>query len=243
MQAAKNDVILTAGLSRSLAVEDIVSIVEMVRQAPENIRVLWNLANADMKILDKSYSGTPHYDPSERGIRFNIATDRAGIFHKPYKSVFHELGHLIDRFMNEKFQSVVYKGGLFGDTLRAEAAKYVRLTTERLKLRMGTKIVTESKVYKEINRELLLISEENLPEVSDIWHGVTQGKVDSGHGHYDFDYWTRNGGVNLPKEAFAHMFRAIIQNPESLVAIKKYFPKSYGIFEDMISDFLKEAVK
>ena len=47
----------------------------------------------------------------------------------------------------------------------------------------------------------------------------------------------------MPKEAFAHMFRASIQSPESLVVIKKYFPKSYNVFEDIIADFVKEALE
>ena len=226
-----------------MGVEDIAKISEQVSNAPENIRVLWNLASADMKILDKNYSGTPHYALSERGIRFNIAIDRAGLFQRPYQSTFHELGHLIDHFMNEGYMSVTYKNGLFGDTLRAEAAEYIRLTTKKLKPRMGAKTLADSKVYKEIKRGLLLISEENLHEVSDIWHGATLGKVDVGHGHYESDYWTKNNGANLVKETFAHMFCATIQSPESLAAVKKYFPRSYSVFEKMIGDFIKEAVK
>ena len=54
---------------------------------------------------------------------------------------------------------------------------------------------------------------------------------------------TENGGENLPKEAFAHMFCAIIQNPEALNYIEKYFPKSYEIFNEMIEEYVKGRVR
>ena len=41
------------------------------------------------------------------------------------------------------------------------------------------------------------------------------------------------------QEAFAHMFCATIHNPEALANIKKYFPNSYKVFEEMIDDFVK----
>jgi len=63
VKAAENHVVLTSGLSQVYPVDDVQQIVSWVSNAPENIRVLWNLANAEMKVLDKSYGGVPHYDP------------------------------------------------------------------------------------------------------------------------------------------------------------------------------------
>ena len=51
-----------------------------------------------------------------------------------------------------------------------------------------------------------------------------------GSGHGSTYWWHRDNG----KEAFAHMFSAEMTNPESLEQIKKYFPKSYAIFEEML---------
>ena len=38
------------------------------------------------------------------------------------------------------------------------------------------------------------------------------------------------------------MFSATINEPEALIQIKKYFPKSYKIFEETIDDFVKGAI-
>ena len=39
----------------------------------------------------------------------------------------------------------------------------------------------------------------------------------------------------LGTEAFAEMLSATMSNPESLATIKKYLPKSYALFEEMLS--------
>lgn len=51
---------------------------------------------------------------------------------------------------------------------------------------------------------------------------------DYGHGT---GYWGVRGNG---KEAFAEMYSALVSNSESLEQIKKYFPKSYKIFEEML---------
>ena len=238
VKAAENHVVLTSGLSQIYSVDDIQQIVSLVRNDPENIRVLWNLANAEMKVLDTTEEGISHYLPSKLGFKLNLADDRAD----NYRGTFHEIGHLLDQFMG--FKSVAYKDGLFNATLRAEAEDYIRLTTAKLEFRRGTTEITSDMVYDVISRELRLIITDNRHEISDIWHGATTGKVNGGFGHYNPpDYWTKDGGINLPKEAFAHMFRASIQSPESLAVIKKYFPKSCNVFEDIIADFVKEALE
>ena len=70
--------------------------------------------------------------------------------------------------MDVGFRSVEYKNGLFENTLRAEATKYMRLTSERLKLRFQIPVIADSKIYKEISEELLSIGGEIRRGVSDI---------------------------------------------------------------------------
>ena len=222
VQAAKNKVVLTAGLSRAYPAEDIAQIVAYVSNAPENIRALWNLANAEMEILDICFQEIAHYDTEKCGIKLDLAKDRAGVTNNPYKITFHEIGHLLDYFMG--YRSVNYKNGLFAKTLREEAAR-------------------RSEDFEAVSRELRKIPLEIRHEISDIWHGATSGKVNEGIGHYEPDYWIKDEASNLSKEAFAHMFRATIQSPDSLNFIKKYFPNSYSVFIEMIDDFLKEVTK
>ena len=47
----------------------------------------------------------------------------------------------------------------------------------------------------------------------------------------------------MAKETFAHMFCATIQNPEALNHIKKYFPESYKIFNEMLEEYVQEKIK
>lgn len=51
-----------------------------------------------------------------------------------------------------------------------------------------------------------------------------------GYGH-GTGYWGSRGNS---KEGFAEMYSALVSNPESLEQIKKYFPESYRIFEEML---------
>ena len=51
-----------------------------------------------------------------------------------------------------------------------------------------------------------------------------------GAGH-ETEYWI---GRDNGKEGFAEMFSAAVSNPESLEQIKKFFPKSYEIFKEML---------
>ena len=51
-------------------------------------------------------------------------------------------------------------------------------------------------------------------------------------------YWEHEEA--LPAEAFAHFTSSTIMNPESLKVIKKYFPKSLAIYNEIIQDALGE---
>ena len=51
-----------------------------------------------------------------------------------------------------------------------------------------------------------------------------------GHGR---GYWAR---TKVNTEAFAEMYSATISSPESLEVIKKYLPKSYDVFSEMLKE-------
>lgn len=79
-------------------------------------------------------------------------------------------------------------------------------------------------------------------DLSDILEGATGAKIQCGIGH-GAKYWkdrTYNGlSDGLATEAFAEMMDSTFANPESLEMIKKYLPKSYGVFQEMLDDLLK----
>lgn len=101
---------------------------------------------------------------------------------------------------------------------------------------------SKSLAYSFLEREIKEISSFGRSDISDMLEGVTRGKISCGFGHRK-TYWTkrmiggRNGGLAM--EAFAEMTSATVTNPESLSTIKKYLPKSYGVWEDMIKEISK----
>ena len=93
--------------------------------------------------------------------------------------------------------------------------------------------------YKTFRKEIRKMGVDYYADLSDIIEGVTYGKVSCGYGH-GTKYWKDRTilGVNygLAKEAFAEMVDSTFSNPKQLEAIKKYLPKSYKMFEDMINE-------
>ena len=59
---------------------------------------------------------------------------------------------------------------------------------------------------------------------------ASHGKFGSGH-----PYSYSSGNEHTSTEFFAEAFSAKMCNPESLELIQKYFPKSYEVFEEIMS--------
>ena len=76
-----------------------------------------------------------------------------------------------------------------------------------------------------------------IADLSDILEGATGAKVQCGWGH-GASYWKDRtiGGIadGLATEAFAEITDSTFTNPESLELIKKYLPKSYKVYEEML---------
>ena len=76
-----------------------------------------------------------------------------------------------------------------------------------------------------------------IADLSDMLEGATGAKVQCGYGH-GAKYWKDRtvGGIcdGLATEAFAEMTDSTFTNPESLELIKKYLPKSYKVYEEML---------
>ena len=100
----------------------------------------------------------------------------------------------------------------------------------------------KSKAYAKLEKEVRAMGIDYYANLSDILEGATRGKIDIGVGHGKA-YWTdRMGdGINygVGMEAFAEMIDATFSNPKQLEAIKRYLPKSYGLFEEMIGEVAK----
>ncbi|MBR5584078.1 MAG: minor capsid protein, partial [Lachnospiraceae bacterium] len=96
---------------------------------------------------------------------------------------------------------------------------------------------SKSIAYKAVEKEVNALSPKAKADLSDILEGASGAKINCGFGH-GASYWKQRtyGGVSdgLATEAFAEMIDSAMACPESLETIKKYLPKSYAIFEEMI---------
>lgn len=97
--------------------------------------------------------------------------------------------------------------------------------------------------YSAVQREIKAAgSKLAISDLSDILEGATGAKIQCGFGH-GAKYWkdrTYDGlSDGLATEAFAEMMDSTFANPESLEMIKKYLPKSYEVFQEMLANLLQ----
>lgn len=69
--------------------------------------------------------------------------------------------------------------------------------------------------------------------VSDIINGASNGEINPGYGH-PIEYWTKHKMQAV--EFFAETTSAMINNPESLLQIKKMFPNAYKEYLKVVED-------
>ena len=103
-----------------------------------------------------------------------------------------------------------------------------------------SKVMAYKKFWRNVNDNEKF---EDLLCFRDIVGGVTKNKIGSGHAT---EYWKdkdklygKNAGVAI--EAFAEFTSSTLTNPGSLKVIKKYLPKSYKIYQEMLEEAAKKA--
>lgn len=157
--------------------------------------------------------------------------------------------------------SSTYKNGLFPQTIKDEVNDWVNAVLSDMKahkddfsywvqkgwmnqttadyyLQYGGFKVKKAYAYAAIQKEVKSLTPLQYGDLSDILEGATRGKIQCGIGHGAGSYWTTRSynGIDwgFATEAFAEMTSATMTSPESLATIKKYLPKSYGVYEDML---------
>ena len=99
--------------------------------------------------------------------------------------------------------------------------------------------ISKDAVSKEQHIQILLTaSGYKIPlpireDISDIVSGLTNDEVQFGW-HHNADYWLGDS-ERLSRESFSDMFSAHIVNPEQILLLKKYFPRSTKIFKEIIA--------
>lgn len=102
---------------------------------------------------------------------------------------------------------------------------------------------SKSYAYSKIQTEISSLPPRAKADLSDILEGATGAKIQCGCGHGK-SYWKNKNFAGeedgLATEAFAEMIDSTFTCPESVEAIRKYLPKSYSVFEEML-DFLSKV--
>lgn len=87
-------------------------------------------------------------------------------------------------------------------------------------------------VCKRIDGEITALGVRSGADVSDIFSGVTDNHCKDGARHPDYDW---NDDL-IAREAFAEFLSAHFTSPESAERLKRYFPESGKIFDEMLDE-------
>lgn len=256
--AVKDDIINMGKLGEKLPADFINGMKSKLEQAPESVRKAWNNMVDSLQIVESDYRGSigPHHSPAHRGIFFDYKRDSEMRIAPPnvrvepkYSTAFHELFHNISSVAGERagrtrfmdfsafFESKKYSGTTLGQMLHSEAEERINkvfdsLKNEAAKKGLARSSVSKRDVYRLLNKEITDIPLYEHCDISDMWDGCTNHKVQGLMGHTG-TYWKDH---DVGAEAFAEMGKATVNHPESLKRIKEYFPKSYNIFLEMLDE-------
>jgi SPP1 gp7 family putative phage head morphogenesis protein len=227
-------------LNGQIPFEQISVYKEILENAPVDALKLWNKHADEIKIeTNKSKKGA-FYSPRQKAISYNLEDDknsRAGA----NNVFFHEVGHLFDDKAGEI--SFSYKNGKFDEIMKAEYIDFYKSKMQEWKKQFpeGTKL-RQADVNANITKELKTIPFSARVEISDIFDGLSNGAVNGGAGHTfeNRNYWKTH---KVSSEAFANMYSAKVNNPDSVETLKKYMPKSYEFFEEILKEAGKDEKK
>ncbi|MBE6070699.1 MAG: phage head morphogenesis protein [Clostridium butyricum] len=194
---------------------------------------LENIQNEDVKKL---------LSQSEERVNFAKSTKKSSYFNKDEKTIYlkdnadlstvaHELFHEIDNtYQISKSGMVINQIESDYNRLKNIALGYGKEIDEMLYSKYPNIFYTndfdEIIVYKEYRG------------ISDIIHGMTNGKVDLGYGHRQKGYWNKTNA--LSKETWAQYGRMLYENNEDVLKIlQELFPET----TNEINRILREMIK
>lgn len=183
-------------------------------------RNLYSKYEANVRIADGGYLGTPFYDSYTKGISLNYMAD----LHNPtgqLSTYFHEVGHMIDDVSGngELFLSTDNR---FENCLREDAERYVQQT-------MIQEACEREDAYDIISDRLW---GDYYAGVSDIFGSLTDCQCQGSWGHSK-EYWKQDE-THITKEAFANMFEASLGPKRKQELIEEFFPTAYCRYKELI---------
>lgn len=239
----------------TLRKSDVEKIKEIVDKANHGASKLFNKIADDIVIAKPDSRLTEaYYSAADGKIHIDLEKNLSDPRRLPYKTFFHEVGHKVDAVISNKADRTV------GIASNYESNKYLKVikvtdsygnssnvvkgyTLEEMLIEEAKQAIKNAKGESKSDKQYTLIEElHTLPAqhsngVSDIFSGVTKNRV-LGTWYHDNKYWNKKG--SLGNEAFAHIFAASICDEEDLTYIKKYFPKTCSIFDEIIDNANKK---
>lgn len=251
-------------LAKALGADDYEKMLETMDEkcSEPSVRKMWDIFEEGID-GDFQYKGHEKCSGTSK-IYVNVTKDAKGSdWQSPFQVICHESGHSIDRKsrnLGEKYGwglSSTYDGGVFQKTLKQEIMDRIDAIDKAMKAEYkahkddpdwlqknghvnswtGSMMkYSKLRAYETFQAEIRNIPRNARADISDIVEGATKGKVKGGFGHGN-SYWKDD--ENLALEAFAEMTDATLANPENLEQIKKYVPKSYKIYLEIVDLIVK----
>ena len=138
-----------------------------------------------------------------------------------WTSVFHEIGHSVDRATDQ----ISTRTGLFKTLLVDDFESLVKNYQMYYS-------VNKQEAYRELSESL------QSPEyhiISDLFGGLTNNECMGHYGYRNEGYWKKPG--KLEKEAFAHFFEALARNDAvKIETVKSVFPNAFGEFIRLLEE-------
>ena len=209
-------------------------------------------------LADGSYGGNPvcwpvdGVDPrtGERmaaGVHLDFKAAMGGNReHAPMQTWFHECAHWIDHLAGKSGSVFEWNTGVpkrnLGQVVRDELSELADNTLADMR-RSDPKATMDGawrSIVDTVNRDEGTDARVT-GDLSDMIHGATGGRYFVNLGHFRDGYWTQDFGFAFAQsqEAFAEFFSADICNPGSLAVLKKYLPKSYNAYRNVLQEVLR----
>ena len=195
------------------------NIYRIIENASAHYRKLLVACEDDLFFLKTDAIGHNRFSNEYNGIFINLKADE----HNPrgaYTAVFHEIGHHMDKILNN-----VSKSGDFGTLLRVDAQNFL-VAYSRV-----NGYNTEEALF-DISSAMWEATDKQCHVMADLFSGIYGNGYKWKYRHSE-KYWLKEG--KLEGEAFAHFFSAsVLSDAEKLETIKIVFSQAYSWFDELI---------
>ena len=206
------------------------TLVDQLKNMDPELKGLYNDYANDLKCLDTNYPGVANFDRTKGGFVFSETKDvNKGL--GAGNTFFHESAHMMDYLTGENGKDL----SVANDLTSAIQEDYNDALSNIMKTHNCSLEEAQSKLSDELWAHPV---ESNC--VSDVFGGLSGNKVSGPWGHRA-DYWAKRPRSTVGSEAFAEITADSASNPQSLAFTKKYMPKTYNAYQNMIKGARKNG--